>query len=133
MHRCSSALGRERVEAMQMETDYETVLRLLLVTDQMRAVLSDPALTFPRGEIHDLREAVARVRVEGLFLDETELNNLRHSIAYAAELEHFFASLDTQRYALVKELGNSDAGLEEIVKGFAESVEFKAIVREMKE
>ena len=60
MHRCSSPLGRERVEAMQMETDYETVLRLLLVTDQMRAVLSDPALTFPRGEIHDLREAVAR-------------------------------------------------------------------------
>lgn len=116
MHRCSSALGRERVEAMQMETDYETVLRLLLVTDQMRAVLSDPALTFPRGEIHDLREAVARVRVEGLFLDETELNNLRHSITYAAELEHFFASLDIQRYALVKELGSSDAGLEEIVR-----------------
>ena len=116
MHRCSSALGRERVEAMQMETDYETVLRLLLVTDQMRAVLSDPALTFPRGEIHDLREAVARVRGEGLFLDETELNNLRHSITYAAELEHFFASLDIQRYALVKELGSSDAGLEEIVR-----------------
>ena len=116
MHRCSSALGRERVEAMQMETDYETVLRLLLVTDQMRAVLSDPALTFPRGEIHDLREAVARVRVEGLFLDETELNNLRHSLRYAAELEHFFASLDIQRYALIKELGNSDAGLEEIVR-----------------
>lgn len=116
MHRCSSPLGRERVEAMQMETDYETVLRLLLVTDQMRAVLSDPALTFPRGEIHDLREAVARVRVEGLFLDETELNNLRHSITYAAELEHFFASLDIQRYALVKELGSSDAGLEEIVR-----------------
>ena len=116
MHRCSSPLGRERVEAMQMETDYETILRLLLVTDQMRAVLSDPALTFPRGEIHDLREAVARVRVEGLFLDETELNNLRHSITYAAELEHFFASLDIQRYALVKELGSSDAGLEEIVR-----------------
>lgn len=116
MRRCSSPLGRERVEAMQMETDYETVLLLLLVTDQMRAVLSDPALTFPRGEIHDLREAVARVRVEGLFLDETELNNLRHSITYAAELEHFFASLDIQRYALVKELGNSDAGLEEIVR-----------------
>lgn len=116
MRRCSSPLGRERVEAMQMETDYETVLRLLLVTDQMRAVLSDPALTFPRGEIHDLREAVARVRVEGLFLDETELNNLRHSITYAAELEHFFASLDIQRYALIMELGNSDAGLEEIVR-----------------
>lgn len=116
MHRCTSPLGREEVEAMRMETDYEVVSRLLLVTDQMRAAHADPALTFPRGEIHDIREAIARVRIEGLFLDEAELDALRHSLRYAAELEQFFASLDIQRYALIKELGNSDAGLEEIVR-----------------
>ena len=116
MRRCTSPLGREEVEAMRMETDYEVVSRLLMVTDQMRAAHADPALTFPRGEIHDIREAIARVRIEGLFLDEAELDALRHSLRYAAELEHFFASLDIQRYALVKELGNSDAGLEEIVR-----------------
>lgn len=116
MHRCTSPLGREEVEAMRMETDYEVVSRLLMVTDQMRTAHADPALTFPRGEIHDIREAIARVRIEGLFLDEAELDALRHSLRYAAELEHFFASLDIQRYALIKELGNSDAGLEEIVR-----------------
>ncbi|MBO7457289.1 MAG: Smr/MutS family protein [Paludibacteraceae bacterium] len=116
MRRCTSPLGREEVEAMRMETDYEVVSRLLMVTDQMRAAHADPALTFPRGEIHDIREAIARVRIEGLFLDEAELDALRHSLRYAAELEHFFASLDIQRYALIKELGNSDAGLEEIVR-----------------
>lgn len=116
MRCCTSPLGREEVEAMRMETDYEVVSRLLMITDQMRAAHADPALTFPRGEIHDIREAIARVRIEGLFLDEAELDALRHSLRYAAELEHFFASLDIQRYALVKELGNSDAGLEEIVR-----------------
>lgn len=103
--RCSSPLGRERVEAMQMETEYETVQYLLGLTDQMRLAESDPMLTFPRGDIHDVREAIARIRIEGLFLDEAELDALRHSLSYAAELERFFAGLDEQRYPLLRELG----------------------------
>ena len=104
--RCSSPLGRERVEAMQMETDFETVNRMLLLTEQMLYARADARLTFPRGEIHDIRDAVSRIRVEGLFLDEAELDALRHSLAYAADLERFFAGLDETRYALLRELGN---------------------------
>ena len=115
-HRCASPLGIERVEAMQMETEYETVNRLLLLTDQMREVQSDPMLTFPRGEIHDLREAVARIRVEGLFLDEAELDELRKTLAFAVELETFFAALDEKRYAMLKGLTVTGNGLREIVK-----------------
>lgn len=114
--RCSSPLGRERVEAMQMETDYETVQHLLGLTDQMRLAESDPMLTFPRGDIHDVREAIARIRIEGLFLDEAELDALRHSLSYAAELERFFAGLDELRYPLLKELRVTGYGLPEIVK-----------------
>ena len=114
--RCTSPLGVERVEAMQMETEYETVNRLLLLTDQMREAQSDPMLTFPRGEIHDLREAVARIRVEGLFLDEAELDELRKTLAFAVELETFFAALDEKRYAMLKGLVVTGNGLREIVK-----------------
>ena len=103
--RCSSPLGRERVEAMQMETEYETVQYLLGLTDQMRLAESDPMLTFPRGDIHDVREAIARIRIEGLFLDEAELDALRHSLSYAAELERFFAGLDSAKYPLLRKLG----------------------------
>ena len=90
---------------MQMETDYETVAHKLLLTDQMRLAQADPMLTFPRGDIHDMREAVSRIRIEGLFLDEEELDALRKTLAYAAELEAFFGSLDKTRYASLKELG----------------------------
>ena len=89
--RCASPLGREQVDAMQMETDFDTVQHLLMLTDQMRLVRSDASLSFPRGEIHDIREAIARIRIEGLFLDETELDALRKSLSYAADLEAFFA------------------------------------------
>ena len=105
LQRCSSPLGRERVEAMQMETDYAVVSRLLMLTDQMRLAQADPMLSFPRGEIADMREAVSRIRIEGLFLDEAELDDLRKTLSFAVELEAFFASLDDQRYALLKNLG----------------------------
>ena len=107
---CTSPLGRERVDSMQMETDFETVQHLLLLTDQMRQAKADPMLTFPRGDIFDVREAVARIRIEGLFLDEAELDDLRKSLSFAAELETFFAALDDQRYALLKSL-SGEAGL----------------------
>ena len=104
--RCASSLGRERVEAMGMETDFAKVQHLLCLTDQMRMAQSDPMLTFPRGTIHDMRESIARIRIVGLFLDEAELDDLRKTLSFAADLETFFASLDEQRYALLKELGN---------------------------
>lgn len=103
--RCASSLGRERVDEMQMETDYETVQHRLMLTDQMRLAQADPMLTFPSGDIHDLREAIARIRIEGLFLDEAELDQLRKSLTFAAELEMFFAGLDKQRYPLLGEIG----------------------------
>jgi len=103
--RCASALGRERVDAMQMETEYEAVLRLLSLTDQMRMAHEDPMLTFPRGDIYDMRESIARIRIEGLFLDEAELDALRKCLAYAVELERFFGGLDSTKYAMLKELG----------------------------
>ena len=105
--RCTSTLGRERVEAMQMETDYDTVCRLLLLTDQMRAAESDPMLTFPLGDIRDMREGIARIRIAGLFLDEAELDDLRKTLSYAVELERFFSELDEAKYALLKELPNN--------------------------
>ena len=107
MRRCASPLGRERVEAMQMETEYETVSRLLNLTDQLYKAETDPMLTFPRGDIRDMRESIARIRIAGLFLDEAELDDLRKTLAYAVELERFFASLDAQKYPLLRELPNS--------------------------
>ena len=109
VRRCASSLGRERVEAMQMETEYEKVQHMLLLTDQMRLVQADPMLSFPRGEIRDMREAVARIRIEGLFLDEAELDDLRKTLSYAVEVEQFFGSLDELKYPLLNGLGGIGA------------------------
>ena len=129
LRRCMSPLGREKVDAMHMETDYDTVSRLLLTTDQMRMAQADPMLTFPRGDIRDMREAITRIRIEGLFLDEAELDDLRKTLSYAVELSQFFAGLDEQRYPMLRNLSGEiivppagkEAGLS-VKRSFSETV-----------
>ena len=100
---CMSSLGKERVDAMQWLTHYPTVRDLLARVREMMAVLTDPALAFPHGEIYDLREALSRIRIEGLFMDETELFSLRKMLDYAGQLERFFATLDKVKYPLLSQ------------------------------
>ena len=100
---CMSSLGKERVDAMQWLTHYPTVRDLLTRVREMMAVLTDPALAFPHGEIYDLREALSRIRIEGLFMDEAELFSLRKMLDYAGQLERFFATLDKAKYPLLSQ------------------------------
>ena len=100
---CMSSLGKERVDAMQWLTHYPTVRDLLSRVREMMAVMTDPALAFPHGEIYDLREALSRIRIEGLFMDEAELFALRKMLDYAGQLERFFATLDKVKYPLLSQ------------------------------
>lgn len=126
LRRCSSSLGRERVETMTFQTDYSTVLYLLQLTAQTNAAKNDPTIEFPQGDIHDIRDSIGRIRIEGLFLDEAELDALRQSLDYAVRLEHFFSNLDSQAYGLLKQLvnANSDRGtLQQIVQSINQVID----------
>ena len=99
-----SALGREHVDAMAWQTDYDTILHLLIRAREMMTVLQDASLSFPHGEIYDLREALSRIRIEGLFLDEAELFSLRKTLDYVAQVERFFHALDKERFPVLSTL-----------------------------
>jgi len=98
---CSSNLGREQVDQMAYLTDFDTIAYLLKEAQEMVHILQDSSLAYPRGDMHDLRENLARIRIEGLFLDEEELNCLRQTLRYAADLQHFFSHLDPSRFPLL--------------------------------
>ena len=101
---CMSPLGREHVDAMAWQIDYETIRHLLIRAREMMTVLQDASLSFPHGEIYDLREALSRIRIEGLFLDEAELFSLRKTLDYVAQVERFFRSLDAERFPVLSTL-----------------------------
>lgn len=114
---CRSQLGKEQVEQMTLETDFGVITRLMRETREMQNVQHDVSLGFPRGEIHDLREALGRIRIEGLYLDEAELFALRKTLDYAAQLEQFFRSLDAERFPILSQIRlSNEVELQPIVK-----------------
>ena len=101
---CSSPLGRERVDAMQMMTDVTDIRHRLALGREMQRVCHNPELGFPEGEIFDLREALSRIRIEGLYLDEQELDYLRRTLRYAIALDTFFRNLPEKEYPTIRTL-----------------------------
>lgn len=73
---CISEMGKERVEQIEMSTQYDIVLKLLEETHQFQEVLrfDDP---FPAQDFYDMRAELAKIRLEGTFLEIDELANLR--------------------------------------------------------
>ena len=101
---CASSLGKERVDEMLWVNHYKTVQNRLAHLREMMSVLTDSSLSFPQGDIYDLREALARIRVEGLFMDENELFSLCKMLDYVGQLERFFTLLDREKYPLLASL-----------------------------
>lgn len=101
---CSSPLGKERVDEMSWVNHYDSAKNRLAHLREMMRVLADSTLSFPQGDIYDLREALSRIRIEGLFMDESELFSLRKMLDYVGQLERFFTLLDKEKYPLLASL-----------------------------
>lgn len=101
---CASSLGCGEVDRMAFMTDYQAILHRLREAEEMRQVLSDASLNFPHGQTNDMREALARIRVEGVYMEESELMHLWQSIDYANRLEQFFLGLDPLRFPQLRTL-----------------------------
>lgn len=114
LHLCTSPLGQREVETMTFQTDFPLIQHLLQETQQMLNVLQDASLGFPEGTIEDTEEALSRIRVDGLFLDESELSSLSKTIDYACRLQQFFSQLDGNRFPLLSRLTVQTEGIRDI-------------------
>lgn len=77
--RCLSTLGKDMVDAMVFSDDPATINEWLAQVREFRR-LQEEADDFPLSYFFDVRQAVARLRLEGTHLDEAELFDLRRSL-----------------------------------------------------
>ena len=87
--RCLSTLGSERVNEMKFLTSFDTIERLLRETEEFTHILQSED-DFPADYFFDIRPSLQRVRIEGTFLDETELFNLRRSLETIRNIVGYF-------------------------------------------
>jgi len=102
--KCVSSLGEEKVNEIQFSSDYVAVMRLLSQTDEMLRVLTTDADELPIGDFYDIRPALSRVRIEGLFLDELEVFDLRRALEAVRRLVAFLTKHDAEVYPHLHEL-----------------------------
>jgi len=102
--KCVSTLGGEKVDEIQFSSDYAEVMRLISQTDEMLQVLTSDSDELPIGDFYDVRPALSRVRIEGLFLDELEVFDLRRALEAVRRLVAFLTKHEAEVYPHLHEL-----------------------------
>ncbi|NLT02576.1 MAG: endonuclease MutS2 [Bacteroidales bacterium] len=87
---CTSSLGREKVDALTFLTDYDSLV-VLLDRNQEYLNLLNSEQSLPDCHFHDARPSLRKARVEGSWLDEAEVFNLRKSLDSILHLVRFFS------------------------------------------
>ncbi len=102
--KCVSTLGEEKVAEIKFSSDYADIMRLLSQTDEMLRVLTTNADELPIGDFYDVRPALSRIRVEGLFLDELDVFDLRRALEAVRRLVVFLTKNEKMLYPHLHEL-----------------------------
>jgi DNA mismatch repair protein MutS2 len=104
---CLSGLGREWISSMKFSTAYGEVTTWLQQTKEMLHIEEDGG-EFPVTYYIDVRDALKRIRVEGLFFEEADLFDLRRSLGTIRDIIRFIRNKDAeafpQLHALVAEV-----------------------------
>ncbi|MGI6231470.1 MAG: endonuclease MutS2 [Prevotella sp.] len=88
--KCLSTLGKSKVDEMEFYVDVNIINEKLDQTREMRRVLQEE--DFPLTDFFDVRESVKRVRLDGTFMEESELFDLRRSLSTIQQLVKFVSS-----------------------------------------
>ena len=93
--KCLSTLGEERVDQMDFSDDYNEInRRLVQVTEFVRITQEED--DFPNQYFFDVRPSLKRIRVEGMYMDEQELFDLRRSLETIRDIVRFLQQTDDE-------------------------------------
>ena len=91
--RCQSTLGKEKVAEMQFSKDAGEISEWLCQIKDFRR-LKEEREDLPIQFFYDVRESIARMRLEGTHMEEEELFNLRRSLDTIDKLVHIVRQSD---------------------------------------
>ena len=100
---CLTSIGKSHASDMEFITDTEEVRRQTGQTSEMLDILESED-EFPASELPDLRDALKRIRVDGLYLNEEELGALRIALSLSINAIDFFEHSEENSYPLLRAL-----------------------------
>ncbi|MDE6521401.1 MAG: Smr/MutS family protein [Muribaculaceae bacterium] len=108
---CSSRMGKDAVEAMSFSSDYNTVRRLLLQTDEMLSLIKSGS-DIPGSNVYDVVPYLNEIKASGSFMSADRLRDLGKMLASISEVRNFFSrSKEDDSAPLYPELKKEFEGL----------------------
>ncbi|MDR1632185.1 MAG: endonuclease MutS2 [Dysgonamonadaceae bacterium] len=89
--RCLSPLGEEKVSGMAFSSDFIFIRKQLYQTHEFTQIIREED-SFPTDYFFDVREALKKIRIEGTYLIEKELFDIRRSLETINEIVRFFSN-----------------------------------------
>lgn len=92
-NKCLCSLGEEQVDEMNFSDDFNDINRQLEQVTEFVNILQGEE-DFPDQNFFDVRSSLKRIRVEGMYMDESELFDLRRSLETIRNIVSFFQKED---------------------------------------
>ena len=86
--KCLSTLGEEKTDEMIFSSDYNTIQSQLSQTDEFIRIIQEED-NFPVNHFFDVRPALKNIRVEGTWLEESAVFDLRRSLQTIRDIVSF--------------------------------------------
>jgi len=99
--KCISTMGKEWVDEMQFQTGYESIEAQLGEVEEFCRIVREFD-NFPAGHFYDLRGALQKIKIEGRFLEPTELFDLKRSLEAVRAIVQFFLKQEEELFPRLK-------------------------------
>ncbi len=91
--KCISPMGKEYADKIRFSSDFDIISKLLNQTEEFRQILiENPA--FPEQDYFDMREALNRVKIEGSYIEQSQLFDLKSSLIAIHDVLSFIRSFE---------------------------------------
>ncbi len=104
--RCLSTLGKELVDEICFTSDFDQLTEDLSLVSEFVSIIQEME-NFPTSYYFDLREALARIRLEGRFLEIQELFDLKRSLETITGIVRFLKQTKEEQLPCLKRLLSS--------------------------
>lgn len=101
--KCLCSLGREKVDDMFFMTSFPAMTEQIDRTVELMKIISMGA-DFPLGNYYDMRHSLKKIRVEGTWMDEQEIFDLRRSLQTVSDIASFLRADEDNQYPALHRL-----------------------------
>ena len=113
---CLSDLAKEEIDKISFSSDFDMIVGQLTLVEEMARLISEQEETLPLNSAANLREAFDNTRIEGTFLEVTDIVAIRHNALMIQRVTNYLLKRDEIRFPTLKEFATHVQNFPQVLK-----------------